>query len=102
MEPLSKSSRLLVRPLQLSAQTASSHPNSQNRAASHLRRFPAPLTVLGVVGEPPHVPVGLDDLGPQDVVLLVLPHRHGLQAAVELEGLGAELQHWREEEEGQA
>lgn len=52
------------------------------------------------MGEPPHVPVGLDDLRPEDVVLLVLPHRHRLQAAVELKGLGAELQHWGEEEEG--
>lgn len=51
------------------------------------------------MGEPPHVPVGLDDLGPQDVVLLVLPHGHSLQAAVELKGLRAQLQHWREEEE---
>lgn len=66
---------------------------------SHLCRLPAPLPVLGIVGEPPHVPVGLDDLWPQDVVLLILPHGHRLQAAVELEGLRAQLQHWRGGEE---
>lgn len=49
------------------------------------------------MGEPPHVPVGLDDLRPQDVVLLVLPHGHRLQAVVELEGLWAELQHFKAE-----
>lgn len=62
---------------------------------SHLRRLPAPLPVLGIMGEPPHVPVGLDDLRPQDVILLVLPDGHRLQAAVELEGLRAQLQHCR-------
>lgn len=68
-------------------------------SGSHLRCLPAPLPVLGIVGEPPHVPVGLDDLWPQDVVLLILPHGHRLQAAVELEGLRAQLQHWRGGEE---
>lgn len=68
-------------------------------SGSHLCRLPAPLPVLGIVGEPPHVPVGLDDLRPQDVVLLILPHGHRLQAAVELEGLRAQLQHWRGGEE---
>lgn len=67
----------------------------------HLCRLPSPLPVFGIVGEPPHVPVRLDHLRPQDVILLVLPHSHRLQAAVELEGLRAELQHCREEEEGQ-
>lgn len=62
--------------------------------------LPAPLAVFGIVGEPPHVPVGLDDLGPQDVVLLILPYSHRLQAAVELKGLRAELQHLRGEENG--
>lgn len=46
------------------------------------------------MGEPPHVPVGLDDLRPQDVVLLILPHGHRLQAAVKLKGLWAQLQDW--------
>lgn len=60
--------------------------------------LPAPLPIFGIVGEPPHVPVGLDDLRSQDVVLLILPYSHRLQAAVELKGLRAELQHLREEE----
>lgn len=53
------------------------------------------------MGEPPHVPVGLDDLRSQDVILLILPHGHRLQAAVELKGLRAELQHLREEDGGE-
>lgn len=65
----------------------------------YLCSFPAPLPVLGIVGEPPHVPVGLDDFGPQDVVLLILPYSHRLQAAVELKSLRAELQHLRKVEE---
>lgn len=74
--------------------------NSVNKSY-YLCCLPAPLPVFGIVGEPPHVPVGLDDLRPQDVVLLVLPHGHRLQAAVELEGLRAELQHWDgDEKEG--
>ncbi len=52
------------------------------------------------MGEPPHVPVGLDDLWPQDVVLLILSYSHSLQAAVELKGLRAELQHLRKEQKG--
>lgn len=67
----------------------------------YLYCFPAPLSVLGVMGEPPHVPVGLDDLRPQDVVLLILPNSHRLQAAVELEGLWAELQHLRKRKKGE-
>lgn len=63
----------------------------------YLSCLPAPLPIFGIVGEPPHVPVGLDDLWPQDVVLLVLPHGHRLQAVVELEGLRAELQHFKAE-----
>lgn len=63
----------------------------------YLSCLPAPLPIFGIVGEPPHVPVGLDDLRSQDVVLLVLPHGHRLQAVVELEGLRAELQHLVEE-----
>lgn len=51
------------------------------------------MPIFGIVGEPPHVPVGLYDLRSQDVVLLILPHGHRLQAAVELKGLRAELQH---------
>lgn len=62
--------------------------------------LPAPLPIFGIVGEPPHVPVRLDDLRPQDVVLLILPHSHRLQAAVELKGLRAELQHLRDRTEG--
>lgn len=62
--------------------------------------LPAPLSIFGIVGEPPHVPVGLDDLRPQDVVLFVLPYGHRLQAAVELKGLRAKLQHLREGEKG--
>lgn len=62
--------------------------------------LPAPLPIFGIVGEPPHIPVGLDDLWPQDVVLLILPYSHRLQATVELKGLRAELQHLREEEKG--
>lgn len=58
-----------------------------------LRRFPAPLPVLGVMGKSPHVPVCLDDLWPQDVVLLILSHSHGLQPAVKLKGLWTELQY---------
>lgn len=53
------------------------------------------MPIFGIVGEPPHVPVGLYDLRSQDVVLLILPHGHRLQAAVELKGLRAELQHLR-------
>lgn len=63
----------------------------------YLSCLPAPLPIFGIVGEPPHVPVGLDDLRSQDVVLLVLPHGHRLQAVVELEGLRAELQHFKAE-----
>lgn len=59
--------------------------------SSHLHRLPAPLSVFGVVGEPPHVHVRLDDLWPQDEVLLVLPRGDGFYAAVETEGLGTQL-----------
>lgn len=61
--------------------------------ALYLCCLPAPLPVFGIVGESPHVPVGLNDLRPQDVVLLILPHSHRLQATVEFKGLRAELQH---------
>ncbi len=62
--------------------------------SSHLHRLPAPLSVFGVVGEPPHVHVRLDDLWPQDEVLLVLPRGDGFYAAVETEGLGTQLHTW--------
>lgn len=62
--------------------------------------LPAPLPIFGIVSEPPHVPVGLDDLRPQDVVLLILPYGHRLQSTVELKGLRTKLQHFREEDEG--
>lgn len=58
--------------------------------------LPAPLPIFGIVGEPPHVPVCLDHLRPQYVVLLILTYSNCLQAAVELKGLRAELQHLRE------
>lgn len=58
--------------------------------------LPAPLPIFRIVGEPPHVPVRLDHLRPQNVVLLILTYSHCLQAAVELKGLRAELQHLRE------
>lgn len=57
--------------------------------------LPAPLPVFGIMGEPPHVPVRLNDLWPQDVVLLILPNSHSFQTAVELKGLRTKLQHWR-------
>lgn len=63
-------------------------------AGSYLNSFPAPLPVLGVVGQPPQVHVRLDDLGPEDEVLLVLPRGDGLHSAVESEGLGTQLQSW--------
>lgn len=63
-------------------------------AGSYLNSFPAPLPVLGVVGQPPQVHVRLDDLGPEDEVLLVLPRGDGLHSAVESEGLGPQLQSW--------
>lgn len=47
------------------------------------------------MGEPPHVPVGLDDLRPQDVVFLILAYSHRLKAAVEFKGLRAKLQDFR-------
>lgn len=62
--------------------------------SSHLHRLPAPLSVLGVVGEPPHVHVRFDDLRPQDEVLLILPCGDGLHAAVETERLGTQLHTW--------
>lgn len=62
------------------------------RLEFYLHSFPAPLSVLGVVGQPPHVHVGLDDLRAKDEVLLVLPSSYGLNPAVEAERLGSELQ----------
>jgi len=61
----------------------------------YLNGLPAPLPVFGVVGEPPHVHVGLDDLGAQDEVLLVLARGDGLDAAVKTKGFWSQLQSWR-------
>lgn len=58
----------------------------------YLHSFPAPLLVLGVVGQPPHVHVGLDDLRTKDEVLLILPSGNSLNPAVEAECLGTQLQ----------
>lgn len=46
------------------------------------------------MGQPPQVHVRLDDLGPEDEVLLVLPRGNGLHSPVESEGLGPQLQSW--------
>ena len=58
---------------------------------SHLDGLPAPVAVLLVLGEAPHVEVALDHLGPQDVVLLVLPHRDRLSPPTEPERLRTQL-----------
>lgn len=50
--------------------------------------FPAPLPVSGIMSESPQVPIGFDDFGTEDVILLSLPDRHCLYCTVKLEGLG--------------
>lgn len=59
--------------------------------ASHLHGLPAPLAVLGVVSQPPHVHVALDDLWPQDVVSVAQSGGRGFTSAVEPESLGPQL-----------
>ena len=61
----------------------------------YLYSLPAPLPVLGVVREPPHVHVGLDGLGTQDEVFLILAGGDGLDPAVETERLRTQLQSYR-------
>lgn len=65
------------------------HFNSQT---FYLNSLPAPLPVFGVVSEPPHVHVGLNDLGTEDEVFLVLPGSDGLDPAVETKRLRPQLQ----------
>lgn len=60
----------------------------------YLNSLPAPLPVFGVVGEPPHVHVGLDDLGTEDEVFLILASGDSLDSAVKAEGFGSQLQSW--------
>lgn len=73
---------------------AKSDVSNPHDTSSHLYCLPAPLPVFGVVGEPPHVHVRLDDLRPKDEVLLVLPCGDGFYAAVKAEGLGTQLHTW--------
>lgn len=58
----------------------------------YLNSLPAPLPVFGVVGEPPHVHVGLYDLRTEDEVFLVLAGGDGLDTTIETECLRAQLQ----------
>lgn len=64
---------------------------------TNLNSLPSPLPVFGVMGEPPHVHVGLYDLRAEDEVFLILASGDGLDPAVETKRLGAELQSWRGE-----
>ena len=59
--------------------------------SAHLRGLPAPLPVLGIVGEPPHVHVGLDDLGSEDEVFLVLACSDGLDPSVKTKRFWTQL-----------
>lgn len=63
----------------------------------YLNSLPAPLSVFGVVGEPPHVHVRLDDLRSEDEIFLVLAGGDGLNAAVEAKRLWTQLQSYREQ-----
>lgn len=47
------------------------------------------------MSEPPHVHVGLDDLGTEDEVFLILARGDGLHAAIETKRLRAQLQSCR-------
>lgn len=58
---------------------------------SHLHGLPAPLPVLGVVSQSPHVHVALDDLWPQDVVPVAQSGGRGFTSAVKPEGLGPQF-----------
>ena len=56
-----------------------------------LGRVPSPLAVLVVLGEAPQIEIGLDHLGPQDVVLLVGLDGHRFRvAALEVKRLGSQ------------
>lgn len=59
--------------------------------ASHLHCLPAPLPVLGVVSQSPHVHVALDDLWPQDVISVAQSGGCGFTSAVKPEGLGPQF-----------
>lgn len=52
---------------------------------SHLNSFPAPLSVLGVVGQSPHVHVALNDFWSQDVVSVAQSGCCGFSSTVESE-----------------
>ena len=65
------------------------HVRKDKGRATDLHGLPAPLAVLGVLGEAPQVEVGLDRLGPKDVVLLVLPRGACLRRLVEAEAFGS-------------
>lgn len=69
-----------------------------NQTGAHLHSLPAPLPVFGVVGESPHVHVGLDDLWAEDEVLLVLARGDGLDPPVETKRFWTQLQGCREHE----
>ena len=56
-----------------------------------LDHLPAPVSVLGVLGQPPHEEVGLHRLRSEDVISLVLLQSPGLDAVTEPHGLRPEL-----------
>lgn len=58
---------------------------------SHLHGLPAPLPVLGVVSQSPHVHVALDDLWPQDVISVAQSGGRGFSSAVKPESLGPQF-----------
>jgi len=62
---------------------------------AHLDSFPTPLSVLGVVGQPPHVHVALDDLRAEDVVAVAQPGRGCFPSAVKPERLRSQFGGWR-------
>ena len=58
---------------------------------TNLYSFRSPVSVLLLLGEAPHVEVGLHRLGSQDVVRLLFIQCHRLREAREVEGLGSKL-----------
>lgn len=59
----------------------------EKSTVSHLNSLPTPLSVLGVVGQSPHVHVALDDFWSEDVISVAQPGCCGFSSAVKSKGL---------------